>query len=191
MNLADHYPETLRDIYDKLTEAIETSGYAPAELDIALHVAEWLRSNWSGRTLIPAWWGRNTTQAAADDNSLDLPEVVAQVDPIVTERGRELRAAVMVKLLSSSQRISRVCYLATVIAATVEGEWSHLQIYIPKAKGVDRAIRDAKIWREFNGFGTIGTVVGKYNVSQSVIYDISRRLQKDKDAREQPGLPGF
>lgn len=185
--IIDLYPETLRDMYDKINETITELEAHSETVDIALHVAEWIRKNWSGRTLIPSWWGPISQPAA--DGEQDLPGVAVAGDPVRTMRGRELRLVVWE--IIALQGLPRSCEVAGAIAARVEAEWSRVQVYVPKAAAVDRAIRDAAVWRDFGGFGTIGTVVQKHKLSQSVIYDIARRVQKDKDAREQPGLPGM
>jgi len=192
MRLVEHYPETLRDIYDKIDEVIIAAEAKPGCMDIALHVTEWIREHWSRRTLIPAWWGCAEVKPDTDDTDEILPGVEIQVDPLRTMRGRELRDVVLGILLTDPNAIvSRPCHLATDIAALVENEWSRIQVYIPKAAAVDRAIRDARIYADFNGFSTIDRVVTVHNLSQSSIYEVFRRLQKDKDAREQPLLPGM
>lgn len=191
MQLIDHYPETLRDIYDKIDEVVIEAEAKTAAMDIALHVVEWIRANWSRRLLIPTWWGP-VEPPREDLETADLPGVQAQVDPLRTQRGRELRDVTLGILLTNPNAlVSRPCHLATAIAARVESEWSRSQIYIPKASAVDRAIRDARIWADFNGFASIDQVIAKHDVCQTVIYDVFRRLQKDKDAREQPLLPGL
>ena len=191
MRLAEHYPETLRDIYSKIEEVIIKSDANPAAMDIALHVTEWIRKNWSGRTLIPRWWGPAETSLPEADGET-LPGVVAQVDPLRTLRGRELRDVTLGILLTDpNARVAHPCHLATAIAVRVEEEWSRTQLYIPKGSAVDRVIRDSQIWTDFRGFGNIGEVVTNHKVSQSVIYDIYRRIQKEKKAREEPLLPGF
>jgi hypothetical protein len=186
-NIIDHYPETLRDMYDKLTETLTELEALSETVDIALHVTEWIRTNWSGRTLIPSWW--EAVSPPTLDTDPDLPGVEVSVDQVRTMRGRELRLVAWE--IIALQGSPRSCEVASAIAARVEAEWSRVQVYVPKAAAVDRAIRDAAVWRDFGGFGTIGTVVQKHKLSQSVIYDIARRVQKDKDAREQPGLPGL
>ena len=191
MRLVDHYPETLRDIYDKIEEVIAQAGANPAAMDMALHVTEWVRKNWSGRTLIPSWWGAAEAMPAAEESDI-LPGVVPQIDPLRTMRGRELSDVTLGILLTDpNARVAHPCHLATAIAARVEGEWSRTQLYIPKGSAVDRAIRDSRIWTDFRGFGTIGEVVTSHKVSQSVIYNIFRRIQKKKKENEEPPLPGF
>ncbi|MFH1027694.1 MAG: Mor transcription activator family protein [Pseudomonadota bacterium] len=186
-NISDHYPETLRDMYDKLNETLVNLEAMSATVDIALYVTEWIRTNWSGRTLIPSWWEPSSPPVSDADQELPGVEVVS--DPVRTRRGRELRLVAWE--IMALQGLPRSCEVAEALAARVEAEWSRVQVYVPKAPAVDRAIRDAAVWRDFSGFSTIGKVVQAYNLSQSVIYDIARRVQKDKDAREQPGLPGF
>ncbi|MFH1027800.1 MAG: Mor transcription activator family protein [Pseudomonadota bacterium] len=186
-NISDHYPETLRDMYDKLNETLIELEAVSETVDIALHCTEWIRANWSGRTLIPSWW--EAISPPAVDTEQELPGVEVVIDPVRTRRGRELRLAAWE--IMALRGLPRSCEVAGAIAARVEAEWSRVQVYVPKAAAVDRAIRDAAVWRDFGGFHTIGKVVQAYNLSQSVIYDIARRVQKDKDAREQPGLPGL
>lgn len=192
-NIIDHYPETLRDIYDKLDETIVELEANSGTYDIALHVTEWIRKNWSGRTLIPSWWGQGTgpltTSEGLPPSDQELPGLDATDDPLRTIRGRELRLAAWE--IMALRGHPRCCHVATALAARVESEWSRVQVYVPKAERVDRAIRDAAVWRDFGGFGSIGRVVQAYNLSQSAIYDIARRVQKEKNAREQPGLPGM
>lgn len=184
-DIINHYPETLRDIHDKLVETLDELGLEPG--DIAFQVVEWIRRNWNRRVLIPSWWGAVPAEPAAAGEQ-DLPGVEVETDPVRTLRGRELRAAVWE--IAALRGLSGSCHVATALAARVESEWSHHQVYVPIASNVERAVRDAAIWQDFGGFKTIDRVVEKHNVSQSVAYDIFRRLQKEKNAREQPTLPG-
>jgi len=186
-NIIDHYPESLRDLYDKLDETLIELGEEPAAVNIALYVIEWIRKHWNRRVLTPGWWGVVPTEPASDGEQ-DLPGVDITPDPVRTVRGRELRLAIWE--IIAMQRLARSCRLATALAARVEAEWSHHPIYVPIARKVDRAVRDAAIWRDFGGYRTIDMVVERHNLSQSVIYDVFRRLQKEKAAREQPTLPG-
>lgn len=186
--IADHYPETLRDIYDKIEETLADHQAASTSVDIPLYVTEWLRKHWSGRLLIPSWWGM---VKRGENSDTVLPGVTIQTDIVSSVRGRELRAAVWQILVEHWACRRNICGVATVIAHRVEVEWAQKPVYVPKAKEVDRAIRDAQVWNDFGGLNTIDRVIQKHGLSQSVIYDIHRRLQKDKDAREQPELPLF
>lgn len=180
--LVDHYPETLRDIYDKLVETIAELQATSPVVDVAFYATEWVRTNWSGRLLIPGWWGICTEQSDADRTGT-LPGISVAIDPVRSERGRDLRLAVWE--IMAVRGLPRSCHVATAIAARVEAEWSGDKIYVPKAKQVDRAIRDARIWREFGGLPTVDRIIHEHKISQSDVYRIFRRLQKDKDAREQ------
>jgi Mor family transcriptional regulator len=185
-NIIDHYPESLRDLYDKLIESLEELE-VPGTSDIAFNVVEWIRKHWNRRVLTPGWWGVIPTEPAAAGEQ-DLPGVDVASDPVRTMRGRELRLAIWE--IVALRGLARSCHVASALAVRVEAEWSHHPIYVPIARNVDRAVRDASIWRDFGGFSSIGAVVEKHNISQSVIYGVYRRLQKEKDAREQPTLPG-
>ncbi|MRR33173.1 hypothetical protein EG829_00535 [bacterium] len=184
-NIIDHYPETLRDLHDKLAETLEEMGVEPG--DIAFQVVEWIRRTWNRRVLIPSWWGAVPAEPAAAGEQ-DLPGVGVEPDPVRTLRGRELRTAAWE--IMALRGLPGSCRVATALAARVEAEWSRHQVYVPIARNVERAARDAAIWQDFGGFKTIDRVVATHNVSQSVAYDIFRRLQREKNAREQPTLPG-
>lgn len=185
--LIDYYPEILREIYDVLEAAVKEAGYPDETADVILQVTEWMRKNWSRRTLIPSWWG--VVEIASDE--ADLPGVEVQSDRVRTLRGRELRAVVWGFVVTVMPNAARPCELASLIAATVEIHWSTQRTYIPAAAAVDRFLRDLMIWRDFSGFSSLDRVVAKHDVCQSVIYEIFRRVQRDKDAREQPLLPGL
>jgi hypothetical protein len=184
-NIIDHYPESLRDLYDKLIESLEELGESGETLEVAFNVTEWIRKHWNRRVITPGWWG--VIRAEEEPGEL-LPNVEVVADPIRTLRGRELRLAIWE--IMALRGLPRSCRVASTLAAKVEAEWSRHPIYVPIARSVDRAVRDAAIWRDFNGFGTISHVIEKHNLSQSVIYDVYRKLQKEKESREQPALPG-
>ena len=192
MPIIDHYPETFRDIHDKILEAIAGETPSPQAAAIAVHVTEWIRHNWAGRTLTRKWWG--PLGGAVDrDQSGTLIEVSA--DRVRSLRGRELRTVAWT-ILASSPALwvdgwRDICRIATTIAVAVESEWSRTVIYVPSAKEVDRAIRDAQVWRDFDKLSTIDRVIDKYGLSQRQIYDIAKKVQDEKDLREQPSLPGF
>jgi Mor family transcriptional regulator len=183
--LVDHYPETLRDIYDKIEDLIISTHGNFLSVDIPLYITEWIRKNWSGRTLIPGWWGRILAEDHIDQGTL----IDVAADSLRTMRGRELRAVVWsILALQVAGQVTGICRLATAIAQLVETEWSRQPVYIPKAPEVDRAFRDALVWQQFSGFANIDRVVIGHGLSQSSIYTIYRRLQKDREAREQPSL---
>lgn len=185
-NIIDHYPESLRDLYDKLIECLEELGEAGETFEVAFSVTEWIRKHWNRRVITPGWWG--VLQAEEPPGEL-LPNVETVADPVRTLRGRELRLVIWE--IMALRGLPRSCRVASALAAKVEAEWSRHPIYVPIARKVDRAVRDALIWRDFNGFSSIGAVVEKHNLCQSVIYDVFRKLQKEKEAREQPSLPGM
>lgn len=188
MNIIDYYPDTLRDIHDKILDAISGDDITSADAAVAYQVTEWIRSKWGARTLTRKWWGM-VGDGVADLRSGTLIEVKG--DPVCSLRGRELRAAAW-SILALSQHGGRdICQIASMIAVTVEAEWSRTAIYIPQGKEVDRAIRDAAVWRRFNGLSTIDRVIEEFKLSQRQIYDIKKRIQDDKDLREQPSFPGF
>lgn len=182
--IIDLYPETLRDIHDKLVETLEEMGLEPG--DVAVQVVEWIRRNWNRRVLVPSWWGPVPAEPAGDEV---LPGVNVESDPVRTMRGRELRAAAWE--IVALRGMAHPCRVATALASRVEEEWTGEYVYVPIAREVERAIRDAAIWRDFGGFGTIDALVTKYNLCQSCVYDAFRKLQKEKSLREQPALPGL
>lgn len=189
MKLIDHYPPTLRWAYDLIAETVIDNGAASDTVDIAWYVTEWIRANWSRRILTPSWWGPAETRG---EEGAELPGIKPAADRVKTERGRELRLVVWEIIVARAPETKQVCYLATAIARCVEDHWSKGRgVYIPHAACVDRAVRDAQVWRDFGGLSTIDRVIDVHQVSQNVIYTIFRRLQKDKDAREQPPLPGM
>lgn len=189
---ADYYPETLREIYDHIVEAINGDASSDQAAAIAVHVTEWIRHNWAGRTLTRKWWGPAGGVADPEQSGI-LIEVAA--DPVRSIRGRELRAVAWTILASSTTMWvggrRGICRIANAIALAVESEWSRTTIYVPSAKEVDRAIRDAQVWRDFDDLSTIDRVIDKYGLSQRQIYDIAKKVQAEKDLREQPSLPGF
>lgn len=190
--IIDHYPETLRDMHDKILDAISGDNVTEPAVAISVHVTEWIRRNWGARTLTRKWWG---LKAAVEDQESGILIAVAP-DLVRSQRGQELRAAAWCILAGSPALWTAhgwrdICCVATVIAFTVESEWSRTAIYIPSGKEVDRAIRDAEVWRDFGSLATIDRVIAKHGLSQRQIYDIAKRVQDQKDLREQPSLPGF
>ncbi|GFO67902.1 hypothetical protein GMLC_14810 [Geomonas limicola] len=193
MLIIDHYPETLRDIHDKILDAISGDEVTSTDAAIAVHVTEWIRRNWGARTLTRKWWGMLRGEVDGDQSGT-LVEVSA--DPVGSLRGRELRAAAWVILSGSramwiEQGRRGICEVASLIAVTVEAEWTRTTIYIPSGKEVDRAIRDAHVWRAFGGLADIDGVISTFRLSQRQIYDIVKRVQGKRDRQEQPVLPGF
>ena len=189
MKLVDHYPEILRDIYDKIEDLIIDAGQTSSTVDIALYVTEWIREHWSGRYLLRTWWCH--LDGSADTTTGILPAVKVQVDQLRTVRGREFRDVVLSIVLTKIQS-GRPCYLAVAIAELVEKEWSTKKIYVPFGANVDRAIKDLQIWQDFGGgMADIEKVVAKHNICQTSIYEAFRRVQDAKKEREQPKLPGF
>jgi hypothetical protein len=192
--IIDHYPETLRDMHDKILQAIAGEDDATSlDAAISVHVTEWIRRNWGARTLTRKWWGMLKGDVI-DEQSGTLVDVAA--DPVCSTRGRELRAAAWYILAGSrtlwaDQGRRGICHTATLIAVTVEQEWTRTTIYIPSGKEVDRAIRNSQVWRAFGGLATIDSVIEKFRLSQRQIFDIAKRVQDDRDRREQPALPGL
>jgi len=185
--IIDYYPETLRDIHDKILYAITGEEVTAPAAAIAVQVTEWIRHNWAARTLTRKWWGLMGGGADAGQSGT-LIEV--SVDPVRSHRGRQLRAVAWGILATSPDGWRDICRVATVIAVAVESEWSRTTIYIPSGKEVDRAIRDAGVWLDFSHLDTIDRVIAKYGLSQRQIYEIARRVQDDRDLREQPSF-GF
>lgn len=189
-SLLDFYPEILRATHNEIVEALVEAGVAnEAAAEIAIQVVEWIRKNWGGRTLTRIWWtfdGRGADQETTTDT---LPGVQARQDPVKSLRGRELRAAAwgIVALLPAAD----CCRLASTVAQTVEGCLALGVIYIPKGEEVDRAIRDQLVYNKFRWLGNIDQVIDRTGLSQSQLYAIKRRVQKEREEREQPGLPGL
>jgi Mor family transcriptional regulator len=191
--MIEHYPEAFRDMHDQILDALAGEETNEAAAAVAVHVTEWMRSNWGGRTLTRKWWKLVQGDEEAK-HSATLIEVSA--DPVRSLRGRELRAAAWVILAGSrflwaDQGWSDICHTATLIAVTVEAEWTRAVIYLPTGKEVERAIRDAAVWRHSKGSANIDQTIATFRLSERQIYDISRRLRLDKEQREQPSLPGF
>lgn len=185
--IKDRYPETLRDIHDKVEEVLLEAA-VPAEIAaaVAVQVTEWIRRTWGGRTLTRQWWQRVMT-APVDDQ----PQLITEAppaDPVKSVRGRDLRAYAWACLVPF--RLPGTCRLATAITALVESEWGG-GIYVPAAPEIDRELRDLAVWQKFAGLSSFDGIIQGHKVSQARIYEIYRRVQKDKDRIEQPGLPGL
>lgn len=191
MTAIDIYPEILRATHHELVEALVDAGVAeqPAA-DVALQVVEWIRGNWGGRTLTRIWWGFPTGKQTPDaETSAELLPVAS--DPVKSFRGREVRTVAWSILVQQPAPLAGVCRLASLIALTVERCLALIGgggSYIPKAAEVDRAQRDQDVWSRFHWLGNIDQVIARTGLAQSQLYAIKRRVQKERDAREQPSL---
>ena len=114
---------------------------------------------------------------AATDIALNekWPEVIADLFDLLTENLRDI-----------DPDEAKVKLKAERITAAICGHFGGIQFYLPKAQRWQQAIRDNRIWREFNGKNT-SELAQSYRLTEVRIYEILReqrilrrkRVQKD------------
>jgi len=79
-------------------------------------------------------------------------------------------------------------HLARFVVVTLGHHFGGRQIYLPKGDILDAAIRDKKIWQEFNGKNVVQLAI-KYKLSEVAIYKILSQQRALHRAKVQPSLP--
>lgn len=180
--------KTLIIMRDRIAELLQDHGVAGNVAESAAgQIIDWLRNPavCGGRTLTRQWWGFFVNGKQACSMEIDGELIKVERDPVKSLRGRELRAAAWAVLAPLS--IARICHLASEIAAMVESDWA--TVYVPLGEDLDRQARDNAIHQAFAGLSSIERVTA-LGVSQSTGYEVYKRLEGQRQKRQQPELPG-
>lgn len=131
-----------------------------------------------------------------DSDQLDAKKVLANMqDPAVLSSWegslREMVEIAEAKLLAEIKPDVPAAELARHVVFAICSVMGGRVVYLPRGDALKRALRDAKIYREWKDIGTpIPELVSKYDLANQTIYDIIRR-QRALHRKNEPDLFGF
>lgn len=131
-----------------------------------------------------------------DTYQLDAKKVLASMqDPTVMSRWegslREMVEIAEAKLLVELKPDVSAEELARHVVFAICSVMGGGVVYLPRGDSLKRALRDAKIYRDWKDNGTpIPELVSKYDLANQTIYDIIRR-QRALHRKNEPDLFGF
>lgn len=131
-----------------------------------------------------------------DTDQLDAKKVLASMqDPTVMSRWegslREMVEIAEAKLLVELKPGVSAAELARHVVFAICSVMGGGVVYLPRGDSLKRALRDAKIYRDWKDNGTpIPELVSKYDLANQTIYDIIRR-QRALHRKNEPDLFGF
>ncbi|PHN55643.1 transcriptional regulator [Pseudomonas sp. ICMP 8385] len=131
-----------------------------------------------------------------DTDQLDAKKVLASMqDPTVMSRWegslREMVEIAEAKLLVELKPDVSAAELARHVVFAICSVMGGGVVYLPRGDSLKRALRDAKIYRDWKDNGTpIPELVSKYDLANQTIYDIIRR-QRALHRKNEPDLFGF
>ena len=131
-----------------------------------------------------------------DIDQLDAKKVLANMqDPTVVSRWegslREMVEIAEAKLLVEIKPGVEAAELARHVVFAICSVMGGKVVYLPRGDALKRALRDAKIYRDWKEHNTpIPDLVSKYDLANQTIYDIIRR-QRALHRKSEPDLFGF
>lgn len=131
-----------------------------------------------------------------DIDKLDAKKVLANMkDPTVLSRWegslREMVEIAEAKLLVEVKPGVEAAELARHVVFAICSVMGGKVVYLPRGDPLKRALRDAKIYRDWKDNDTpIPDLVSKYDLANQTIYDIIRR-QRALHRKNEPDLFGF
>lgn len=159
------YSEKLMDIWDKISEVLESCGLDRARAEHAgLLVTEWIRANWGGLILSERHLG----------------------DPLNTSRFRALSEQVVFVLVQTAPDVVKPEPVSHDVARIIRNDY--LGVYIPRVAALDNIRRDHEIWSQANTPAQIEEIARLHGITVVRVYQINKAFQKQKDRHEQPTL---
>lgn len=131
-----------------------------------------------------------------DIDHLDAKKVLANMqDPTVISRWegslREMVEIAEAKLLVEIKPGVEAAELARHVVFAICSVMGGRVVYLPRGDALKRALRDAKIYRDWKDNNTpIPDLVSKYDLANQTIYDIIRR-QRALHRKSEPDLFGY